>query len=108
MSKISVVTGASSGIGKAIVEALGRDSDLFITSSDKARLDSSLEYFREKGINANGIVCNVSNRDQVEELAKKASATGEIKCVVNAAGIGHGCGNSRKVFSVNEIGRAHV
>lgn len=108
MNKISVVTGASSGIGRAIAEALGEKNDLFIASSNQERLDSSLKYFREKGIAANGVVCNVSNRQQVKKFAESACSTGEISCIVNAAGIGHGCGSAKKIFSVNALGTAYL
>ena len=84
--KTALVTGASGGIGKAIVKALlaqGATVAVSGTSPDKLALLAS-----EVGGNVKTIACNLSNVEDVKKLAENAEKElGKVDILVNNAGI---------------------
>jgi NAD(P)-dependent dehydrogenase (short-subunit alcohol dehydrogenase family) len=108
LKKISVITGASSGMGAAITLALGREYHLLITSSNEKKLEDTLADLRGKGIAVDGVVCDVAQREYVQRLAKKAEELGEIANVVNCAGVAPGRAATEKIFTLNALGTAYI
>jgi NAD(P)-dependent dehydrogenase (short-subunit alcohol dehydrogenase family) len=108
LKKISVITGASSGMGAAITLALGREYHLLITSSNEKKLEDTLSSLRGKGIAVDGVVCDVAQREHVQKLVKEAETLGEIANVVNCAGIAPAHATAEKVFTVNAMGTAYL
>jgi NAD(P)-dependent dehydrogenase (short-subunit alcohol dehydrogenase family) len=86
--KIAVITGASKGIGEAIAYALGKAGAQIVLSSRKQEAVENLAAeFMQKGINAVGIVCNVSKSEENEALIQKVTDYfGGIDILVNNAG----------------------
>ena len=83
--KVALVTGASSGMGKAIAEAMGEHgATVIISSKDEEACKKTLSEFKEKNIDASFIVCNVADKDSLNELGKK---TGRIDILVSCVGI---------------------
>ena len=106
--KISVITGATSGIGEAVSYMLGQEFELFITSSSSARLNKALKGLEEKGIMATGMVCDISNYDQVYSLAERAAKLGKVANVVNSAGVAPAQCDAERVLKINALGTAYV
>ncbi len=89
--KVAVVTGAASGIGRAIALRL-RDEGmrLVLADIDAAALDAFIRELAASGAEAIGVRSDVSRREAVEALAKAAlDAFGGVHLVCNNAGI-HG------------------
>lgn len=86
--KTAVVTGAGSGIGKAIAEALVREGCTVVFSDvSKIRLERVLEEAGNPET-AHHIVCDVSQKEQVDELiAASHHLLSKIDILVNCAGI---------------------
>jgi len=86
-ARVVVVTGASSGIGAALARKLGAQGHSVVLAARRA---AQLETVRaESGTSARSMVCDVTHRDQVEELRDFAlAATGRIDVWVNNAGRG--------------------
>ena len=83
--KIALVTGASYGIGFAIASAYAEAGATIVFNDIKQELvDKGLAAYAEKGIKAHGYVCDVTNEEQVNELAKKVE---EEVGVIDNAGI---------------------
>ena len=85
--KGAVVTGAASGIGKAIATAFVKQAPAYcsVTSTPKA-LDAAA---RELGDRAIGRITDVSDESQVEAAMREArDAFGSLDIVVNCAGFG--------------------
>jgi NAD(P)-dependent dehydrogenase (short-subunit alcohol dehydrogenase family) len=85
--KGAVVTGAASGIGKAIATAfIEAGASVLLCDRNAAALDAAA---RELGERAVGQVTDVSDESQVESAMHKARATfGSLDIVVNCAGFG--------------------
>jgi NAD(P)-dependent dehydrogenase (short-subunit alcohol dehydrogenase family) len=108
LKKISVITGASSGMGAAIALLFGHEYHLLITSSSEQKLEATLMELRGKGFAVDGIVCDVSQREYVQRLAKKAETLGEIANVVHCAGVAPGRASAEKIFTLNALGTAYM
>jgi dehydrogenase/reductase SDR family member 7B len=88
-NKVVIITGGSSGIGKALAEVFGiNGSQILITGRNKDELDSTVEQLRQKGITINGFRADVSleqdNKAMAEEAIRKY---GRIDVLINNAGI---------------------
>jgi NAD(P)-dependent dehydrogenase (short-subunit alcohol dehydrogenase family) len=108
MKKISVITGASSGMGAAIALELGQEYHLLFTSSSEKKLENTLADLRGKGFAVGGVLCDVAQREDVQRLAKEAEALGEIANVVNCAGVAPARSTAEKVFRTNAMGTVYM
>ena len=87
--KIAWITGASYGIGFAIAEAYSAaGATIVFNDINQELVDKGLAAYAEKGIDAKGYVCDVTNEEAVQELVKKIEKeVGVIDILVNNAGI---------------------
>ncbi|WP_160133016.1 SDR family NAD(P)-dependent oxidoreductase [Halococcus salsus] len=85
---VAVVTGASSGIGRAIAERFAEDgADVVVCSREQANVDPVAEGIEESGGSALAVECDVRDRDAVEALVEATVAEfGGIDCLLNNAG----------------------
>lgn len=83
-----VVTGASSGIGRATALALaGRGDHVVLAARDRQALEDVAEQCRAAGGTADVIPTDVTDADAVHELARRAAAGGRLDGWVNAAAV---------------------
>ena len=87
--KIAWITGASYGIGLAIAEAYAAaGAQIVFNDINQELVDKGLKAYAEKGIDAKGYVCDVTNEEAVQALVKQIEAeVGVIDILVNNAGI---------------------
>ena len=85
--KRAVITGAGKGIGRGIAAELARaGADLVISSRTESDLTSVAAEVEALGRKALPVVCDVTVRGQLEELAAAAMGAGGIDIWVNNAG----------------------
>jgi len=99
-NKVVVITGGSSGIGKALAEKFGgAGSKVLITGRNKQGLDITVNELRNRNIDIHGFQGDVSNEHDNKAMAEEAVRLfGTIDILINNAGI-----SMRAMFSEVEI-----
>ena len=88
-NKTIVITGSTSGIGKAIAFEFGRQGwNVVINGRRQEAIDETVETLEQHGIKAIGIRADVSKEEEAKHLIENAvKHFGRIDCLVNNAGI---------------------
>ena len=93
MSRINnkniLITGATSGIGKALTLQLARDyNHLFLVGRNAKMLNELKSYCDQKNIKVSVFECDLSAANAIDELAKQiALNASQIDIIINNAGI---------------------
>jgi len=89
--KITVVTGAGSGIGKAIAELFAASKAIvYLVDLNAEALDEATKKIISNGGQATGIRCNVAEQQEVITVFQQIiQQAGKIDILVNSAGIAH-------------------
>ena len=87
--RVAVVTGGSSGIGKAMAMAIAlAGARVVIVARDPTRLSASCKALRELGCTAAWVSADLSDRAEIRRAeSAAASAFGEPDILVNCAGV---------------------
>jgi dehydrogenase/reductase SDR family protein 7B len=87
--KVVVITGGSSGIGKALAEIFGKNgSKILITGRNKSELDKTASELKQAGINIIGFVADASvEEDNKKMVAEALKHFEKIDVLINNAGI---------------------
>ena len=85
----ALVTGAGSGIGRAIAIGLGdAGADVVLAGRRPEPLQEAAEHVRAQGVKAAAVPADVRDPDQVRELIEATRAElGGIDALVHAAGV---------------------
>ena len=89
--KTAIVTGASSGIGRAIAEKLGRaGAHVYLAGRTRVSMEESKTRIEKDGGHATVVPLDVRDVAQVQELVRRAAReTGRLDVMVNNAGLSH-------------------
>jgi NAD(P)-dependent dehydrogenase (short-subunit alcohol dehydrogenase family) len=83
--KTALVTGATSGIGRAVAERLASEgAEVIVSGRDESRGGEVVEAIRSEGGSARFLAADLSRMEDVEALAERA---GEVDILVNNAGV---------------------
>lgn len=87
--KTALVTGATSGMGKAIAEAMGlHGAKVVVSSNDPIGVQKTVEEFQEIGIEGLGVSCDMSHQEDIEHLFQQTTQHfGKIDILVNCVGL---------------------
>ncbi|WP_248925074.1 SDR family oxidoreductase [Paenibacillus hamazuiensis] len=88
-NKVAIVTGAASGVGKAIAELFAKEgAKVVIADLNGDAISAAVNEINQAGGTAEGIVANVTKEDEVQAMVDKAvDAFGTVDILVNNAGI---------------------
>ena len=87
--RAALVTGAAYGIGFAIAEAYAAaGAKIAFNCRSQAHLNAALRAYHEKGIDASGYLCDVTDEVQVQKMVQGIKQQfGAVDILVNNAGI---------------------
>jgi 3-oxoacyl-[acyl-carrier protein] reductase len=87
--RVSLITGASRGIGLAIARRLGRDgATLVCVARDRERLESAVEGLRREGARAEAVCVNLTEEAAVRSAVEAAlERHGRVDHLINNAGV---------------------
>lgn len=89
-SKVAVVSGGASGIGRAIAEQFARHgARIHIVDLNEQASQSVNEGIRDRGGSSQHHACDVSDRQSVRQVFQRIIAEEPIHILVNSAGIPH-------------------
>ena len=88
-NQITLVTGASRGIGAAIAQTLGQQGAVVVgTATSESGADRITAALKEAGVKGKGIALDVNNAEQIDAVLKEiATEYGTVGILVNNAGI---------------------
>ena len=87
--KVTLVTGASRGIGKGIAVELGKNGARVIgTATSEQGANNITDYLKQEGIDGMGMVLDVCNVESIDQCMSAINEKfGNIDILVNNAGI---------------------
>ncbi|MGE5614557.1 MAG: SDR family NAD(P)-dependent oxidoreductase [Bacillota bacterium] len=86
--KVSIVTGAGTGIGKAIAILFAKEGSKVVCVSKSKNCESTAKEIQESGGEAIAVMTDVSKASEVEKMVQKAlDVYGTVDILVNNAGI---------------------
>lgn len=99
-NKVVIITGASSGIGKALAFEFGKmGATIVITGRNKENLQITAEELLKSKIEVTAIICDSSSEEQTRAMIQRVIDThGQIDLLINNAGI-----SMRSMFETVEL-----
>jgi NAD(P)-dependent dehydrogenase (short-subunit alcohol dehydrogenase family) len=90
--KVALVTGGSRGLGQEMAEGLAEaGASLMLVARREQWLTPTVNEFRERGFRCEGVLCDVSNPEEVQNTVNKTIETfGRVDILVNNAGVAWG------------------
>ena len=108
MKNVCVITGGGSGMGLAAAKCMPKEKIIVVTGRTMSKLEKAVKELESLGYEAYAKTCDTSNRQQVRELAEYAASLGEIKNVINSAGLSPAMADPEKLIRVNALGTVYV
>ena len=102
--KAAVITGAGSGIGKAIAVAFARNgANVVCAGRTLATLEATVKTIQEAGGEACEIITDVANKESASNLiAETVKKYGRLDCLVNNAGINGGADERKRIHEYSD------
>ena len=109
MANVCVITGGGSGMGLAAAKYMPKDKIIVISGRTLSKLEGAVNELKALGYDAYAKTCDTSNRDSVKELVAFASSLGEIKNVINSAGVSPAMkGTPEGILKINALGTVYI
>lgn len=109
MANVCVITGGGSGMGLEAAKFMPKDKIIVLSGRTVSKLEGAVKELEALGFTAYAKACDTSNRESVKELAAFAASLGEIKNVINAAGVSPAMkGTQESILRINALGTVYV
>ena len=108
MANVCVITGGGSGMGLEAAKFMPKDKIIILAGRSEKKLQNAVTELKGLGLNAYYKTCDTSKRESVKELALFAASMGEIKNVINSAGLSPAMSNPEMIVRVNALGTVYV
>ena len=108
MADVCVITGGGSGMGLAAAKYMPKDKILVLAGRTEAKLQRAIEELKAEGHEAYAKACDTSKRESVRALAEYAASLGEVKNVINSAGLSPNMAEAETILRVNALGTVYM
>ena len=108
MKNVCVITGGGSGMGLETAKCMPKDKIIVLSGRTVSKLEGAVKELEELGYEAYAHACDTSDRNSVKALAEYAKSLGEIKNVINAAGLSPAMAKQEQLIRVNGMGTVYV
>lgn len=108
MRNVCVITGGGSGMGLEAAKFMPKDKIIVLSGRTEKKLEKAVQELTELGYTAYPKTCDTSSRESVRELAEYAASLGEVKNVINSAGLSPAMSDPETILRVNALGTVYV
>lgn len=108
MANVCVITGGGSGMGLEAAKFMPKDKIIVLSGRTLSKLENAVGELKELGYTAYAKTCDTSSRESVKELVSFCSELGEIKNVINSAGLSPAMSNPETIVRVNALGTVYI
>lgn len=108
MANVCVITGGGSGMGLEAAKLMDKSKIIVLSGRTEAKLEKAINELRELGFTAYAKACDTSKRESVKELVRFCSELGEIKNVINSAGVSPAMSSPEPILRINALGTVYV
>ena len=109
MKDVLVVTGGGSGMGLEAAKFTPKEKIVVISGRTVSKLENAVKELKELGIEAYPFACDTSKRDSVKALAEYCASLGNVKNVINAAGVSPAMNvTPETIMRINALGTVYV
>ena len=109
MANVCVITGGGSGMGLEAAKFMPKDKIIVISGRTMSKLENGVNELKELGYTAYAKTCDTSDRESVKELVDFCLSLGEIKNVINSAGVSPAMkGTPEGILRINALGTVYV
>ncbi len=109
MANVCVITGGGSGMGLEAAKFMPKDKIIIISGRTMSKLENGVNELRALGYTAYAKTCDTSDRNSVKELVEFACSLGEVKNVINSAGVSPAMkGTPEGILRINALGTVYI
>ncbi|MDD5161077.1 MAG: SDR family oxidoreductase [Sulfuricurvum sp.] len=107
MKNVTVLIGSGS-IGVAIARRVSSGKHILLANLSKEVADAAADVLTNAGFEVTIELVDISSRDQVKRLAKKAAALGKVTGLIHAAGVSPSQASIEQILAVDMVGTAYI
>lgn len=108
MTEVCVITGGGSGMGLAAAKFMPKTKTIIVAGRTEKKLEDAVKELKELGYKAFAKTCDTSKRESVRELVEYATKHGEIKNIINSAGLSPAMSDPETILRVNALGTVYM
>lgn len=108
MKEVCVITGGGSGMGLETAKHMDKSKVIVLSGRTVAKLEKAVKELEDLGYEAHAHACDTSDRESVKKLAEYAASLGNIRNVINAAGLSPAMAKQEQLIRVNALGTVYV
>ena len=109
MKTVCVITGGGSGMGLEAAKCMPKDKIIVICGRTLSKLEGAVQQLKDLGFDAYAKTCDTSSRESVKELVEFACSLGEVKNVINSAGVSPAMkGTPESILRINALGTVYM
>jgi short-subunit dehydrogenase len=109
MANVCVITGGGSGMGLEAAKFMPKDKIIVLSGRTMSKLEKGVEELKALGFEVYAKTCDTSSRASVKELVAFCANLGEVKNVINSAGVSPAMkGTPEGILRINALGTTVV